>query len=67
MNPFQSLRDYELYVYTLQQHFPVIQSSTLVIVPRGQRVAILQGEIIFPKPNLPALIAEIEILIQEKV
>ncbi len=49
MNPFRSLRDYEHYVYTLQQQFPVIQRSTLVIVPRGQRVAILQGELLFSK------------------
>ena len=49
MNPFQSLRDYEHYVYTLRQQFSIIQSSTLVIVRRGQRIAILQGEIIFPQ------------------
>lgn len=45
MNPFQSLRDYEEYVYTLQQRFPSIQRSTLIIVPRGQRVAVLRGEL----------------------
>ncbi|MEA3309783.1 MAG: hypothetical protein U9Q70_09775 [Chloroflexota bacterium] len=45
MNPFQSLRDYEEYVYTLQQHFPAIQRSTLVVVQRGKRVAVLQGEL----------------------
>jgi hypothetical protein len=47
MNPFQSLRDYEEFVYTLQQQFPLIRQSTLVVVRRGQRVAILQGEIMF--------------------
>ncbi|MCD4737719.1 MAG: DUF6516 family protein [Anaerolineae bacterium] len=47
MNPFQSLRDYEEYVYTLQQHFPAIQRSTLVVVQRGKRVAVLQGELTF--------------------
>lgn len=47
MNPFQSLRDYEVYVYTLKQHFPSIERSTLVIIKRGKRTAVLQGEIAF--------------------
>jgi hypothetical protein len=47
VNPFQSLRDYEEYVYTLKQRFPSIQRSTLVVVQRGKRVAVLQGELTF--------------------
>lgn len=47
MNPFQSLRDYEEFIYTLQQSFPAIKSSSLVVVQRGKRVAILQGELAF--------------------
>ena len=47
MNPFQSLRDYEEYVYTLNQHFSSIQRSTLVVVRRGKRVAVLKGEMSF--------------------
>jgi hypothetical protein len=47
MNPFQSLREYEEYVYTLKQQFPSIQRSTLVIIRRGKRTAVLQGEIAF--------------------
>ena len=47
MNPFQSLRDYEEYVYTLKQHFSSIQRSTLVVIQRGRRVAVLQGELTF--------------------
>lgn len=45
MNPFQSLRDYEEFIYTLQQNFPLIKSSSLVVIQRGKRVAILQGEL----------------------
>ena len=45
MNPFQSLRDYEEFVYTLQQKYPAIQRSTLVVARRGKRMAVLQGEI----------------------
>ena len=47
MNPFQSLRDYEILVYTLKQRFPSVQRSTLVVVQRGKRIATLQGEITF--------------------
>jgi hypothetical protein len=47
VNPFQSLRDYEEFVYTLQQNFPAIKSSSLVVIQRGKRVAILQGELSF--------------------
>lgn len=49
MNPYQSLRDYEEFIYTLPQRFPSIAYSTLVIVRRGARMAILSGEIIFPQ------------------
>lgn len=47
MNPFQSLRDYEAYVYTLKQQFSAVQRSTLVLIRRGKRTAILHGEIAF--------------------
>jgi hypothetical protein len=47
VNPFQSLREYEEFVYTLRERFPAIERSTLVAIPRGKRVAIVQGEITF--------------------
>ena len=47
MNPFLSLRNYEEFVYTLNQRFPSVKGSTLTVVPRGKRMAILQGEIFF--------------------
>ena len=47
MNPFQSLRDYEEFVYTLKQRFPSVQRSTLTVVQRGKRTATVQGEITF--------------------
>lgn len=49
MNPFQSLRDYEEFAYTLRERFPAIERSTLVVIPRGKRVAVVQGEITFAK------------------
>lgn len=47
MNPFQSLREYETFVYTLQQQFPQILRSTLVVARRGRLFAELTGEVAF--------------------
>ncbi|MBE2197613.1 MAG: hypothetical protein IAE79_03315 [Anaerolinea sp.] len=47
MNPFQSFYEYELFVYTLQQQFPIVQRSTLVLARRGKRMGILRGELFF--------------------
>ena len=49
MNPFQSLPSYEEFIYTLKQQFPSVERSTLVVIRRGKRVAILQGEIAFAR------------------
>lgn len=47
MNRFQSLREYEEYIYRLPQAHPSISYSTLVLVRRGRRTAILHGELAF--------------------
>ena len=47
MNPFQSLPDYELFIYTLQQQFPEIISSTLVVARRRKFEAEVTGQILF--------------------
>ncbi|MEW5987911.1 MAG: DUF6516 family protein [Chloroflexota bacterium] len=47
MNPLRSLPEYELFVYTLQQRHPVILRSTLVVVRRGEGVAVVHGEVEF--------------------
>jgi hypothetical protein len=47
MSPFQSLRDYETFVYTLQQQFPQILQSTLVVAQRGRLYAEVAGDIYF--------------------
>lgn len=47
MSQFQSLREYELFVYTLSQHYPHLHYSTLVIAQRGRFLAELKGEIAF--------------------
>lgn len=47
VNPFQSLHEYENFIYTFRSRFPVIHSSTLVIATRGKHSAILRGELEF--------------------
>ncbi|MFQ6100281.1 MAG: hypothetical protein ACE5OS_03470 [Anaerolineae bacterium] len=47
MNPFSSLREYEQFVYTLQQRFPSIIRTTLVVIRRGRQFAELSGELTF--------------------
>ena len=47
MNPYQSLRDYEEFIYTLAQQFPAIASTTLTVVRRGGRMVTVTGEIVF--------------------
>jgi hypothetical protein len=47
MTPFQSLREYEIFVYTLPQQFPSILHSTLIVIRRGRLLAELTGELAF--------------------
>lgn len=50
MNPFQSLRSYEFFIYTLSQQSPSIIRSTLTIVQKGRFFAELDGEVTFASP-----------------
>ena len=47
VTPFQSFREYEEFIYNLPQRSPTLKSSSLVVIRRGRRVAILQGEMYF--------------------
>lgn len=47
MNPFQSLREYERFVYTLPKSNASIESSTLTIIQKGRYYAELSGEVLF--------------------
>lgn len=48
MNPFQSLREYERFVYALAEEFPSVRRSTLTIVRIGRGMAELRGDVEFP-------------------
>lgn len=47
MTQFLSLRDYELFLYSLRDRFPNILTSTLAVVQRGAHIAIISGEVVF--------------------
>lgn len=49
MNLLQSLTEYELFVYTIAQQFPIIRRSTLVVIRRGAAAATLSGEVELPQ------------------
>jgi len=48
-NPLTSVRAYEEFVYSLQQTFPAIKVSTLILKRQGRTAAILVGELLFDK------------------
>jgi hypothetical protein len=47
VNVFQSLHDYEDFIYRLSEYYLLILRSTLVIIPRGKHAAVLRGELVF--------------------
>lgn len=64
MNPFQSLRDYEEFVYML----PYLASTFphhKHIPPDIKHNRIPTSEMSFTRPNLPAVIAEVEMPIAQ--
>jgi hypothetical protein len=46
-NPFRTIEDYELFLYTLKQQFPFIRHSTLILTRRGTSLARVSGELQF--------------------
>jgi hypothetical protein len=46
-DPLRSLEDYELFIYSLIEHFPSILRSTVVFVRKGSTLARVEGEIFF--------------------
>lgn len=46
-DPFRTPEDYELFIYTLRDHFSGIQHSNLAFVRKGSTLAKISGEIHF--------------------
>ncbi len=47
MNQFQSLREYEIFIYTLSERYPELRYATLVVAQQGRYLAVLKGEVAF--------------------
>jgi hypothetical protein len=45
MNPFQSLNEYERFIYTLSSQYTAVRRSTLTLIRRGKGTAIVRGDI----------------------
>jgi hypothetical protein len=59
VNHFQSLPEYEAFIYTLSLRYPTLVTSTLVVVRRGADVASVHGELTFAN--------HVRLLIRERI
>lgn len=46
-DPFRSVDDYELFLYSLTARFPRVDKSTVILVRRGATLARVSGELYF--------------------
>jgi hypothetical protein len=46
-DPFRTPEDYELFLYTLTEQFPIVHSSTIIFIRRGATLARVAGELYF--------------------
>ena len=54
-----SVKAYEDYIYSIQQTFPAIKVSTLVLKRQGRTIAMLAGELLFDR--------EIRLFVRERI
>jgi len=60
-----TFEDYCLLIANLPDQFPSICSSTLTAYRIGPFAAEVEGQLTFTRPNLPALIEEVERLLKK--
>jgi Family of unknown function (DUF6516) len=58
-NPLKTPDDYELFIYTLSERYPVVRRSTVRFVRRGATLARVVGEIHFDK--------EVRLVVRERI
>lgn len=46
-NPLRTMEDYELFLYSITEQFPVVQRATVTFVRRGTSLARVVGELYF--------------------
>lgn len=63
---FSSISEYEHFVYSLQDKYPIIETSTLVLIPKGKSLALVKGSILFSK-KIRLEIKELVDFLQSKI
>lgn len=58
-NPLRTQEDYELFLYTLIEQFPLVRRSTVALIRRGASLARVAGELHFDH--------EIRLIVRERV
>jgi hypothetical protein len=58
-NPLRTPEDYELFLYTLTERFPLVRRSTLTFVRRGVSLARVAGELYFDR--------DIRLVVRERI
>lgn len=58
-DPFRTLEDYELFLYTLAENYPAVQNSTVTLIRQGSTLARVAGELHFDN--------DIRLVIRERV
>lgn len=48
-NPLVTREEYERFLYTLTERFPAVISSSVIFIPRGATLGLVQGELRFEK------------------
>lgn len=63
---FSSISEYEYFVYSLQDKYPIIETSKLVVIPKGKSLALIKGNILFPE-KMRLEIKELVDFLQSKI
>jgi hypothetical protein len=58
-DPFRAPEDYELFLYTLTEQFPLVCSSTVIFIRRGATLARVAGEVYFER--------DIRLVVRERI
>ncbi len=58
-DPFRTLEDYELFLYTLAENYPAVRNSTVTLVRQGSTLARVAGELHFDN--------DIRLMVRERI
>jgi hypothetical protein len=62
---FTSIQAYSRFIYPLQEQYPIIRQSTLVLAPIGSTIALLRGELHFEQDIVLRVVEDLDFLAQQ--